>query len=253
MSKVFSLAYGPKDFFTPIPLGAAAGELHAGLSLARAGDMSLSRDDGRVSRNRFLESIGAPLGGSFALHQVHSKTVLVIDRQQPRALEGFEADGMVSVRTDAVLTVTVADCVPVFLVDPEHGAFGLVHSGWKGTGIVQEALRQMAAAFGTEAADVSAVLGPGIGPCCYRVQQERYERFRADFGSSAVVRGGEPGDYRLDLMRANSDLLASAGVRDISICSDCTSCSPALGSFRRQGAGFTRMMAFIGHLQGAAA
>ncbi len=253
MSTTFSLACGPDDLGTPIPLGAAAGGLYAGLSLAKAGDMSLSRDDGRASRSRFLESIGAPRRSTFALHQVHSKTVLVIDCQQPESLEGVEADGMVSARPDAVLTVTVADCLPVFLLDPRHGAFGLVHSGWKGTGIVREALRQMAAAFGTETADVSAVLGPGIGPCCYRVQRERYESFRADFGSAAVARGGEPGDYRLDLRKANIDLLEDAGVRDVSACSDCTSCSKTFGSFRRQGAGFTRMMAFIGHLQGATA
>ena len=161
---------------------------------------------------------------------------------------------MVSARPDALLTVTVADCLPIFLVDAGRGAFGIVHSGWKGTGIVREALRLMAQEFGTAAADVSAVLGPCIGTCCYRVQHARYERFKADFGERAVRLGKGPDDYRLDLRAANVELLSQAGVTDISVTTDCTCCSPGLGSFRREGPEtFTRMLAFIGGLPEAGA
>ena len=254
MSGAFSLAYGPNDLFSLVPLGAGARGPSAGLSLARAGDMSLLKRAEQPWRSRLLERIGAASGSTYALHQVHSKNVLVIRSQEPKALESVEADGMVSARPDAVLTVTVADCLPIFLADPARGAYGIVHSGWKGTGIVREALRLMGMAFGTEAGDVSAVLGPCIGPCCYRVQHARYERYREEFGSHAVALGEGPEDYRLDLRAANVELLTQAGVRNISVATDCTCCSPALGSFRRQGAeSFTRMLAFIGHLREAAA
>jgi purine-nucleoside/S-methyl-5'-thioadenosine phosphorylase / adenosine deaminase len=252
MSRAFSLAYGQDDLFSSIPLGSASFGLRAGLSLAKAGDMSLARRAEVPGRDSFLQSIGAVPRRTFALHQVHSMTVLIVDGQEPQALEGFPADGMVSARRDLLLTVTVADCVPVFLVDPAHGAYGIAHSGWKGTGIVREALLLMSRSFGTKPAEVTVVLGPGIGPCCYRVTQERYEKFRADFGGRAVVRGEEPGDYRLDMGRANVDLLTDAEVRDVRVCTDCTRCSSDLGSFRRQGAeSFTRMLAFIGYLPGA--
>jgi len=252
MIGAFSLAYKPDDHFCPIPLsssGAGARGIRAGLSLAKAGDMALSRSRELPWRDRFLLEIGAASGSVFALHQVHSRNVLVIGCQQASSLVSVEGDGLVSDRPDALLTVTVADCLPVFLVDNARGAYGVVHSGWKGTGIVREALRLMTHAFGTAPADVSAVLGPCIGTCCYKVQHARYERFRLDFGDRAVVLGPEPDDYRLDLRAANVELLAQAGVSDISVASDCTCCSPALGSFRRQGPeSFTRMLAFIGHL-----
>ncbi len=247
MGAAFSLRFGPENLFSPIPLGAGAAALRAGLSLARAGDMSLARRVDGPWRRSFLDAIGAPPRRTFALHQVHSKDVLIVDSQEPEALEAIPADAMVCARPDVLLTVTVADCLPIFLVDPAHGAFGIVHSGWRGTGIVLEALRLMGQAFGTEPGRVTAVLGPGIGPCCYTVPRERYEKFRSDFGSRAVVLGTTPEDYRLDLRSANVDLLSRAGVADISACGDCTSCSTALGSFRRQGPqGFTRMLAFIG-------
>ncbi|HVO40533.1 MAG TPA: polyphenol oxidase family protein [Spirochaetia bacterium] len=252
MAGTFSLSYTPDDDFCPIPLltsGAASRGVRAGLSLAKAGDMALSRRTELPWRDRFLSGLGAETSSVFALHQVHSRNVLVIGCQAPRSLVGVEGDGMVSDRPDALLTVTVADCLPVFLADKGRGAYGIVHSGWKGTGIVREALRLMTKAFGTAPAEVLAVLGPCIGTCCYRVQHARYEKFRLDFGDHAVARGPGPDDYRLDLRAANVELLAQAGVSDIRVASDCTCCSPALGSFRRQGPeSFTRMLAFIGHL-----
>ena len=258
MARTFSLAYGLEDSFAWIPLGKGAGRaasrgIRAGLSLARAGDMSLSRRS-EPWRDRLMSRLGAAPRSVFSLHQVHSRNVLVIDLQEPESLASLEGDGMVSSRPDALLTVTVADCLPIFLVDAARGTFGIVHSGWKGTGIVREALRLMAKEFGTQASAVSAVLGPCIGTCCYRVQHSRYERFRADFGERAVKRGDGPDDYRLDLRAANVELLSQAGVTDISVASDCTSCSPALGSFRREGPEtFTRMLAFIGGLPEAGA
>lgn len=202
-------------------------------------------------RARFLDSLGTPSDRVYSVHQVHSKNVILVDDQDPKSLEAAEADGLVTSRRDVLLTVTVADCLPIFLVDERTGAFGLVHSGWKGTGIVMEALRVMAEAFGTRPSDVTAAIGPGIGPCCYTVPQERYERFRAELGEHAVVRGS--GDFRLDLKAANARLIESTGVERVFVTADCTCCSPALGSFRREGKGFRRMLAFIGGKSGGGA
>lgn len=171
--------------------------------------------------------------------------MIVVGDQGAQSLAALEADGMVTSRPDAVLTVTVADCLPIFLADRRTGAFGLVHSGWRGTGIVREAIRVMTESFGTRAGDILAVIGPGIGPCCYTVGQERHDGFRGQFGEAAVSRG-PGGDFRLDLKTANVQLLEAAGVCSILVTTDCTCCSPGLGSFRREGEGFHRMLAFLG-------
>jgi YfiH family protein len=140
----------------------------------------------------------------------------------------------------------VADCLPIFFEDRESGAFGIVHSGWKGTGIVRTAIKTMNESFGTQASAVSVTVGPGIGPCCYDVPLERYDAFRSEFGAAAVRRD-EEGKCFLDLRSANLALLCDAGITDVTVIEDCTACSPVLGSFRRQGPrAFTRMLAFIG-------
>ncbi len=242
MTRTVPLFCQPGDLAGAI--GLASG-ISSGISLAKAGDMALSRRRELPCRERFLESLGASAAKTYALHQVHSKTVVAIDHQDPEALVTVEADGMVTARPDVLLTVTVADCLPIFLLDEATGAIGLVHSGWKGTGIVVEAIRLMAEAFGTRSRDLAAAIGPGIGPCCYTVPQERYERYRAEFGETAVARGASR-DFRLDLKAANVRLLEAAGVQRIVVIADCTCCSAALGSFRREGQGFRRMLAFMG-------
>jgi hypothetical protein len=171
---------------------------------------------------------------------------MVVDDQPAEALATVEADGMITDGPDTVLSVTVADCLPIFLLDTASGAFGLVHSGWKGTGIVLEALRAMRARYGTLPRNVTATIGPGIGACCYRVAEERAAFFAGQFGTATVVRH-QDGRPSLDLREANIALLRTAGVEELTVVNDCTSCTEALGSYRRQGPeSYTLMLACIG-------
>ncbi len=261
MVRRIALSYS-RLLFAEILLGAAACEspssargenlsvLHAGLSLARAGDMGLSKRESLARRKAFSSSMGWTEGRCFAVRQVHSRTVLSVDGSSPADLESAEADGLATLVGGCLLTVTVADCLPIFLADPDTGAFALVHSGWKGTGIVGEAVRLLQKRFGVPPSRLAATIGPGIGSCCYSVPRARFEEFRLQYGPDAVRSDG--GEYFLDLRRANLSLMEEAGISDIAVVEDCTCCSAELGSFRRQGpASFTRMLAFLGPREGA--
>ena len=83
------------------------------------------------------------------------------------------ADGLVTQDPDIILTLKVADCVPVFLHDPSKNIIGLVHSGWRGTveNIVLNAI-QLMEKNGTETGDIRCILGPAICICCYEVDGE---------------------------------------------------------------------------------
>ncbi len=258
MSKFISLAGSENGMFAEIPLGSASPRssaqgrrpVRAGISLLKAGDMSPWKADSTPRRQALLRLIGRPDWGVYAVHQSHTLNVERVSNRAPSELAPLTADGLISEYGDRLLTVTTADCLPIFIVDPLSGAFGIVHSGWKGTGIVREAIRRMRVELGVDPERLAVSIGPGIGPCCYGVSRERFEEFRARFGETAVSREGGD-EHRLDLRRANVALLEEAGVADITVISDCTSCSRAFGSFRREGpTAFTRMMAFIGPFGG---
>jgi YfiH family protein len=242
-----SLRYSSSDLWAPIPID-DTGVFHAGLSLAAAGDMGLNAPGSAGRRDAFLRSLGWRGSDAYAVRQVHSRKIAPVDAMSPAECAVLEADGMACAAVDKLLTVTVADCLPLFVADRRSGTYTLVHSGWKGTGIVRAAVNLMKTEYGSAGRDLRAVIGPGIGACCYRVSRERWEEFRGEFGPAAVcgARVGEDDDYRLDLRRANVELLRGEGVSDIAVVVDCTACSPALGSFRRQGPqAFTRMLAFM--------
>jgi polyphenol oxidase len=96
-----------------------------------------------------------------------------------------------------------------------------VHAGWRGlsSGIVAAGV----AAVGGETA---AVVGPGIGPCCYEVGDEVSSRFDADLTV----------DRHLDLWSAAERALRRAGVASVERVDLCTCCNPELFfSHRRSG------------------
>jgi YfiH family protein len=242
--RLFRILPSPEESHAAIPLPSAPAGLHAGISLRAAGDLRL----GAAGRGPFFQAHGLSPDKVYACHQVHSRRVLALRGQTPAQIAGQEADGLAVGRADCLLTVTVADCLPIFVYDRRGGAFALLHSGWRGTGIVTEGVRILREEFGADAADLAAVLGPGIGACCYAVDAERAQLFRRQFGAQAV-RESPGGRVFLDLREANAALLEAAGVIEVHAVAECTACTAELSSFRREGPGFGRMMAYIGAFQ----
>lgn len=157
--------------------------------------------------------------------QVHEAKVLKVNRafldEQIRSYPALvEADVLVTAIPSIALMVLVADCLPVFAFDPVHRAIGLAHAGWRGT--VQYASVKMIAAmsesFGTKEEDVRIGLGPCIGPCCYEVGTEVYQKFQEKFTwTSEVLKASGPLKWKLNLSEANAKQLMEFGVLERNI------------------------------------
>jgi YfiH family protein len=241
----FSLDYTnyahEKPLFASFPFitdGNPVKGISCGISSIYAGDMKYENEN--KNRNSLFVELGLNPIKVYGLKQTHSRTVLAVDGSNPPSVS---ADGMVTRDRNITLSVTVADCLPVFLFDTKSGAFGLVHSGWKGTGIAFNALVLMRERYGTNPSDIAAVLGPCIASCCYRADEERASVFEKKFGTESVRK--TDGGYFLNLKKANVRLLKDAGVKNIAVCGECTFCDERLGSFRREGSQFTHMAALI--------
>ena len=213
------------------------------MSLSGSGDMKFTRGKANPNREAFLSSMGMEGRIYRGLELAHSrKVVFATSGAEPS--EG-KADGLFCRDPLLCLGVTVADCMPIWFLDRASGCFGVLHSGWKGTGICLEALKALEAMNGTKPEDVAFILGPCIGPCCYEVPPERAAQFMDAFGAEAAE--SRDGRWFLDLCGANRKILGEAGVTDVLSVGACTACDGRMGSFRRQGQGkFIRMLAGIG-------
>ncbi len=143
-----------------------------------------------------------------------------------------DVDGLITDDQGLILATFYADCVPIFLADPDKRAIGLFHSGWKGTAgrMGERAIIAMREAFGTHPEHVKAAIGPSICQDCYEVGNEVASVFAGLFGSDShliLKPGKEEGKYQLSLWEANRRILLEAGVlpENLEVTDLCTCCN----------------------------
>lgn len=206
-------------------------------------NLSFSRDDDpeavRENFRRTAEEIGFPEDRFVFTDQTHTVNVRAVDESDAgkgltRPRDYTDVDGLVTDVPGLVLSVFVADCVPIAFVDPVRKAIGLAHSGWRGTvgRIGRETIRQMTERFQTRPEDLVCAIGPSICQDCYEVSEDVADAFAAEFAGHEseilISKGG--GKYQLDLWASNRIVLTEAGVRqeNIDVTGICTCCNSEL-------------------------
>jgi YfiH family protein len=188
------------------------------------------RRDVHANRRRLLQAMGMGQATLYTVRQVHRHTVCVVDDQAlAHGLAGIEADALVTALPKVPIGVLAADCLPIVLYSARPRALAVVHAGRMGTyhRVVLETLTVMRKRFAVVPSQVQAIIGPGIGGCCYRLDHRAIDPFRerfADWESYCLPQG--PGRWTMDLVRANRAQLEAAGVpashiRSVEMCTVC--------------------------------
>ncbi|MFQ5881157.1 MAG: peptidoglycan editing factor PgeF [Candidatus Methylomirabilales bacterium] len=212
-----------------------------------------------TNRRRFLGALGLDLSRVVRVRQVHGNDVLVVGQALagregfPRLLLGgdYFYDAMVTNVAGLGLTISTADCLPIFVVDPRRRAIGAVHAGWRSSlsRVLEQALTKLQEVYGTDPADCYAALGPGIRGCCYEVDEPVITPLqRACPRWEACVEPGREGRWMLDLAALNSAILQEVGLRpdrifDTGLCTACR--SDLFFSYRAEKPKTGRMMSLI--------
>lgn len=112
------------------------------------------------------------------LTQVHGTVVLDADQDDLGTEEQRQADAAVTTRTDRVLAILTADCLPVILWDEAGTIIGAAHAGWRGlaAGVLERTFALMQRKT-TGAAQWHAWIGPAISQDYFEVGKEVYEAF----------------------------------------------------------------------------
>lgn len=147
--------------------------------------------------------------------QVHGTRVLAHSGGWEGLLRTGEADGHMALEKGIALTVSVADCVPIFIAHPS-GAVAILHSGWRGTasriidsGLAEFAKRKIAPD------ELFVHLGPSICGRCYEVSAD----VRAQLTGETANRAGN-----VDLRSLIAEHAHDAGVQHVSVSPSCTKC-----------------------------
>ncbi|OQY29840.1 MAG: hypothetical protein B6244_02455 [Candidatus Cloacimonetes bacterium 4572_55] len=211
---------------------------------------SVGDDPSFVEKNRWrlANHLGVDVQRLIQLNQVHS--AVIYEKTDPKN-RGMLGDGQLVYRAGYFAVISVADCIPLFLVDPIRRVGGVIHAGWRGLhqSIISKAVAKMRQVYGTDPNDVIAVVGPSIGPCHYEVQRDVIEKFNPILNSELTFYEQKENRYFLNLWVIARDQLIKEGVYPgrIYVQHECTVCRPELYFSHRGSHGKTgRIWAVLG-------
>ena len=227
----------------------------------RSLNLSFTRgDDGEAvleNYRRVASAMGTDITQVVTSDQTHTTNIRLVGEEDAgkgvvRPRDYQDVDGLITDTPGLLLAAFFADCVPLYMVDPHHGAIGLFHSGWRGTAerMGEKGVKAMADAFGSRPKDLVCAIGPSICGDCYQIGEDVAEIFAERFSDcrGQIIRRDERGDIYLDLWQANLQILLEAGVPEnqIAVTNLCTCCNPEeLFSHRASGGKRGNLGAFL--------
>jgi polyphenol oxidase len=227
--------------------GVVAGITGRGMEAGRGFDLGLwSREPvgevmsrWRAFRRELSDFPGVALG-----NQVHGVEVMTAESASGwMQVEGV--DGWITTAPGILLTVTVADCIPVYLVAPDKGV-GLLHAGWRGTaaGILKRGVERLVEATGCSVGHIVMHTGVGICGRCYEVGSEVMN------GCGVPAEGSGP--WHIDLREQLAQQAERLGITAVTSSTWCSAHDrSSFYSHRASGGTDGRMVVYVGMPLGA--
>jgi polyphenol oxidase len=201
------------------------------------------------NRQKLSQAVDIPLNHFVFANQTHSNHVAIVNQSHKgngalnKHTALYNTDALITNQAEICLFIMTADCTPVLLFDPVNKAIAAIHAGWRGTvdAIVVNTIQQMRLNFNTQASDLTAAIGPCIGPCCYEVGEDVVEKVKQAFDETTelLIPSDNPGKYFFNLSGANKKQLLQSGVlpHHIESAELCTQCHTDLFFSSRFGKG----------------
>ena len=187
-------------------------------------------DPAAVTANR--KRLRKMTGGGIHVYtrQNHGTSIRTITRAAVNRGEAIQtapvsADALISDVPGIRLLIQTADCQAVMLVDPKKRVVANIHCGWRGSvaDIIGHTVLRMVAEFGCDPGQMTAAIGPSLGPCCAEFVNYKKEIPR-QFWPFRV------GAHHFDFWRISRHQLTTAGLVEGNVNSPgiCTRCNPHL-------------------------
>jgi len=193
----------------------------------------------------FHAAVERPFPAVVTSHQVHGTAVHWQEQRSNGWLLLDGVDGHATAAAGVLLTVTVADCIPVYLAVPQKGAVALLHAGWRGVaaGVLERGVEVLKRHAFVRGDDIVMHCGVGICGACYEVGAEVAARFSGPGGPGGAGTGQQHIDLRAILVQQAYHL----GISQVSVSSWCSAHHREQFFSHRASAGRDgRMVAYLG-------
>lgn len=176
-----------------------------------------------VHENRRLaaQAFGYTPAHIIALYQTHSADCMTVHAALADPINDRPyADALVTDKSDIMLLLLTADCVPVIFADTASPIIGIAHAGWRGAagGILENTAASLVN-LGAKAQNLIAVIGPSIHQKSYQIGAEIAEIIAKhhDNASSCLKpdKGAEDERYLFDLPEFVSQILTKSGISQV--------------------------------------
>ncbi len=165
--------------------------------------------------------------------QIHSSNISIVEQGK---FHYEDTDALISDIPDSLMILNFADCVPIILYDKKNSIAAIVHAGWRGTEkeIAKKTSVLMQEKYGIKPEDITALIGPSIGKCCFETNEDVFDIIIKD-KSKTELYTREKDKYHIDLKLINKHQLTKTGIIDVDICDYCTCCmSDIFFSYRKE-------------------
>lgn len=253
--RITGTAWPGVHYFCSTRQGGVSTEPYSSLNLATHVNDSVEH----VALNRARLEALLP-GPPHWLEQVHGVDVAQINGDAPTQSRTpvVCADAAVTIRSQCVLAILTADCLPVVLADEAGSVLGVAHAGWRGlaAGVLENTVAAMRKHLKPQSV-LRAWIGPGISQAAFEVGPEVRAAFVDADASTSVYFAQRYANYPAAGQKWLADLpglarhrLWAAGVANIELSGHCSFRESALFySYRRTP--HTGRMATVAWLSGA--
>ncbi|MCK5062243.1 peptidoglycan editing factor PgeF [Candidatus Parcubacteria bacterium] len=158
-------------------------------------------------------------------------------------------DGLITNKKNLFLTVTVADCLPIYFYDFKKEVIGIAHAGWQGIvkNIVNKTIQVMTDVYKSGPGNILVYIGPHIQKCHFEIKNEAIKKLNK-YSKYFVIKNNKK--IFVDLSKIVKEQLLNENVSDnnIEVSRECTYClNNKYFSYRRdKPKNIKAMIAYIG-------
>lgn len=152
---------------------------------------------------------------------VHKNRVIIVDGiNETQSIS--DCDALITNQNKYLLTITVADCLPIYFYDKNKKVVALAHAGWHGvvSKIAEDVVSIFINHYNSDLNDVEVFIGPHIKDCHFEVKNDVSSQFKT---SDSIIRDKKT---YINLSKVVKDQLLQLNINDdnIEISEECTYC-----------------------------